>query len=431
MKHLSTTITDLLAWEALDSRGNPTVGCEVRLAGGASGDATVPSGASTGTFEAKELRDNEDRYAGKGVRSAVRSVLGPFRDAIVGLDATDQGVVDRSLGEADGTHGFQMLGSNAALSVSIASAIAAASAAGRPLYRHLLGDDATAMLPLPMVNIISGGAHAGRALDIQDLLAVPLSANSFSEAVEFAWRVRRGTAEAFLARGMQTALIADEGGLAGPLPSNRAAFELIQEGIDRADLLPGVDVGIAVDVAATQFLDEDGRYRLDLEGRTLDAAELVDEIAGWCKDFAVVSVEDALADGDWDGWALASERLGGIQLLGDDLFVTDTVRLAQGISDRVANAVLVKPNQTGTLSGALAVVQQANDAGYRTVLSARSGETEDTWLADLSVGWTTGQIKVGSTMRSERTAKWNRLLKIEAELGDRTTFAGAGALRLA
>jgi enolase len=280
-----------------------------------------------------------------------------------------------------------------------------------------------------MVNIISGGAHAGRALDVQDLLVVPIGAGSFGEAIEMAWRVRRGTATALDRRGVSSALIADEGGLGPRLPSNRAALDLLMEGIEAAALEPGTDIGIAIDVAATQFYDTDARrYRLAVDDRDYTAAELVDELGRWCARYPIVSIEDALADQDWEGWHHAADVLSSIQLLGDDLFATDTTRLARGIDDDIANAVLVKPNQTGTVSAARAVVGQAHAAGFATVLSARSGETEDSWLADLAVGWGTGQIKVGSTMRSERTAKWNRLLHIETELGADAQFAGAAAL---
>lgn len=424
-----TAIETVFAWEALDSRGNPTVAAEVGLAGGARGSATVPSGASTGTYEAHELRDGGTRYAGKGVRIAVANANGPLARAVHGIDATKQQLVDAALREADGTATLSQLGANAVLAISVASALAAATAAGQPLYRAAAGDDTTALLPLPMVNIISGGAHAGRGLDIQDVLVVPLGAQSFAGAIEIAWRVRRGTAEALDARGLPTALIADEGGL-GPAPSsNRAALGLLVEGIERAGLAPGEDAAIAIDVAATQFYQpETGRYRLDLENREVNGPEWVAELAEWCRNFPIVSLEDPLADQDWTNWATAAGELVGIQLLGDDLFVTDTARLSRGIREGIANAVLIKPNQTGTLTSAARVVDQARAARFATVLSARSGETEDCWLADLAVAWRTRQIKVGSTMRSERTAKWNRLLRIEAELGDQASYAGATGL---
>ena len=426
---MKTTITSVFGWEVLDSRGNPTVACEVGLTGGARGTASVPSGASTGTFEALELRDGGTRYGGKGVRNAVRNVNGPLAAEVCGMDATDQAQVDAALRAADGTAGLQRLGANAVLAVSLATATAAAAATDRPLYRQVLAPDESPLLPMPMVNIISGGAHAGRALDIQDLLVVPVGAGSFAEAIEMAWRVRRGTAAVLDQMGLPTALIADEGGLGPRLTSNRAALDVLMSGIETAGLQAGADIAIAIDVAATQFYDAGSKtYRLEVDQREIAAAELVAELAAWCAQYPIVSIEDALADQDWDNWLCAAAALSHIQLLGDDLFVTDSRRLARGIADGVANAVLVKPNQTGTLSAARDVIEQARCAGFATVLSARSGETEDAWLADLAVGWRTGQIKVGSTMRSERTVKWNRLLRIEAELGADARFAGASAL---
>ena len=423
-----TVIDTVFAWEALDSRGNPTVAAEVTLRGGARGTATAPSGASTGTYEAHELRDGGTRYGGKGVRAAVASANGPLAQVVRGIDATKPELVDTALREADGTPALSRLGANAVLAVSVASALAAAAAARQPLYRAA-AESAAVVLPLPMVNIISGGAHAGRSLDIQDLLVVPVGAGTFSAAIEMAWRVRLGTARALDARGLPTALIADEGGLGPVLGSNRAALQVLCEGIERAGLTPGQDAAIAIDIAANQFYEPgSARYRLRLEHREVTAAEWVAELAGWCQDFPLVSLEDPLADLDWASWQTAADRLSGIQLLGDDLFVTDSARLARGIDEGIANAVLVKPNQTGTLTDAARVVSQARAAGFATVLSARSGETEESWLSDLAVAWQTRQIKVGSTMRSDRTAKWNRLLRIEAELGDQATFAGITGL---
>ncbi|MGW6032476.1 phosphopyruvate hydratase [Gordonia terrae] len=422
-----TTIARITAWEALDSRGKPTVGCAVLLDGGGRGEATVPSGASTGRHEARELRDGGTRYGGNGVRAAVGNTTGELADAVRGTDALDQEAVDRALRDADGTADLGRLGANAVLAVSVATALAAADARGLPVYRAVADEGADPLIPLPMVNIISGGAHAGRAIDVQDFLAVPLTARSFTEAIEWCARVRAGTVEVLEDRGIPAALVADEGGLATPLPTNRAALDLLVDGISRAGLEPGDDIGIAIDVAATQFYTGD-RYRLAKENRELTAAELVDELAQWCADYPIVSLEDALAEDDWRGWQQATARLGGRQLLGDDLFVTDIARLERGMTEQVANAVLVKPNQTGTLHNARTVVRRAHDAGYATVLSARSGETEDSWLADLAVGWRTGQIKVGSTTRSERTAKWNRLIRIESDLGAQAQYAGSSAI---
>ncbi|MHC5264323.1 phosphopyruvate hydratase [Streptomyces sp. UC4497] len=426
-----TALTRLFAWEALDSRGRPTVGCEVVLSGGGRGTATVPSGASTGRHEARELRDGEARYGGNGVRRAVAHVTGEIAEAVRGLDATDQRQLDTTLRALDGTADLGRLGANAVLAVSVATARAAADARRLPLYEAVAEPGATPLLPLPMVNIISGGAHAGRSLDVQDFLAVPLGATTFAEAIEWASRVRAGTADVLADRGLPVALVADEGGLGPVLPSNRTALEVLVQGVERAGLRPGDDIGIAIDIAATQFQQADGGYRLAAEDRELTSAALVEELADWCACYPIVSLEDALAEDDWDGWAVATKRLAGRQLLGDDLFVTNVDRLGRGIAQGVANAVLVKPNQTGTLDSARTVVHHAHTSGYGTVLSARSGETEDDWLADLAVGWRTGQIKVGSTTRSERTAKWNRLLRIGAELGSRAQYAGAEALAFA
>ncbi|WP_138734400.1 phosphopyruvate hydratase [Modestobacter excelsi] len=423
-----TTIASLFAWEALDSRGKPTVGCEVRLDGGATGRATVPSGASTGRHEARELRDGEARHGGNGVRRAVANVTGQLADAVRGLDATDQTGLDRTMRHLDGTSDLGRLGANAVLAVSVAASIAAAAARALPLYEAVADDGAAPLLPLPMVNIISGGAHSGRSIDVQDFLAVPVGASSFTEAIDWAGRVRAGAAEELAHRGLPVALVADEGGLGPLLPTNRSALDVVVAGITRAGLRPGEDVGIAVDVAATQFLRADGRYVLAAEDRELTSEELVDELADWCAAYPIVSLEDALGEDDWAGWRTATQRLQGRQLLGDDLFVTNPDRLQRGIDEGVGNAVLVKPNQIGTLDTARSVVRTAHAAGYATVLSARSGETEDDWLADLAVGWRTGQIKVGSTMRSERTAKWNRLLRLDAELGRRAEYAGPAAL---
>lgn len=423
-----TAITAITAWEGLDSRGKPTVGCEVHLTGGGRGQAYVPSGASTGRHEARELRDGGSRYEGQGVRRAVSNAQTVLADAVRGVDALDGTAVDAALRSADGTPDLGGLGANAVLAVSVASALAAADAQRIPLYRSI-AQGADPLLPLPMVNIISGGAHAGRSIDVQDFLAVPVGARTFSEAIEYTARVRRGTAEVLRDNGHSTALVADEGGLGPTLPTNRAALDVLVAGIERAGLRAGTDVAIAVDVAATQFLASDGHYVLAAEGdRRLTAEGLVDELVQWCAHYPIISIEDALGEDDWEGWAIATQRLGDRQLLGDDFFVTDVERVRRGIREHVANAVLVKPNQTGTLSDALAVVRLAQENGYRTVLSARSGETEDAWLADLSLGWRTGQLKIGSTMRSERTAKWNRLLQIESQLGDAVEYAGASAV---
>ena len=408
-------IERVTAWEVLDSRGNPTVACEVTVDGGARGVASVPSGASTGTFEAHELRDGGDRYGGKGALRAVANVNGVLGPAIHGFDPSDQAGVDALLREIDGTPRLDRLGANALLAVSVAAALASAAARRLELF-DTLGNEP--LLPMPMVNIVSGGAHARGGVDIQDVLAVPVGASSFAEAIEWAARVRSATADVASERGLDVSLVADEGGLGPRLDNNRAALELVAAGVERSGLALGGDAALAVDLAANQF-HADGRYRFD--GRDLDAAAVVAEVVSWCDAFPIVSVEDPVADTDDDGWAIASREL-GVQLLGDDLFCTDLARLEAGIASGTANAVLVKPNQTGTLTGARRVLERAKGAGYATVVSARSGETEDGWLADLAVGWAAGQIKVGSTMRSERTAKWNRLLRIEAQTG--APFAG-------
>jgi enolase len=422
-----SAVRSVAGWEALDSRGTPTVACEVLVDGGR-GVATVPSGASTGTHEVLELRDGGERYGGRGVRQAVESVNGVLGPGVVGMDVRDQGALDRTLCELDGTADLGRLGANAVLAVSVAAMLAAADAAGLAPFA-LLADGAEPLLPLPMVNVVSGGAHArGAGVDIQDVLAVPVGAGTFAEAIEWAGRVRRSAETVARGRGHVASLVADEGGLGLPLPSNEDALDLVVESIERAGLSPGDQVAIALDVAATQLASA-GVYRFETEDRALEAADLVGELERWCGRYPIVSIEDPLGEDDWEGWAVASQRLGiGVQLVGDDLFVTQTARLERGIGEGVANAVLVKPNQCGTLTAAHETVELARGAGYATVLSARSGDTEDSWLADLAVGWRAGQIKVGSTTRSERTAKWNRLLRIEAELGDRARYTGQAAL---
>lgn len=419
-------IVDVDAWEVLDSRGRPTVAAAVRVVGGGYGEAAVPSGASVGSHEAHELRDGGERYAGRGVQTAVENVRTTLADTVKGRDAGDQQAVDDALLKADGTKNLERLGANAVLAVSLATAKAAADQHRVPLYRYLAGDRLT--IPLPMINIVSGGAHAGGAVDIQDVLVVPVAAESFADALETVVLVRAATVEVAEADGHRANLVADEGGLGVTLPNNRAALELVVRGIEHAGLQPGIEVALAIDVAATQFY-RDGRYVLAAENRELEAADWVAELAQWLRDLPIVSIEDPCADDDWEAWALATKELGGIQLLGDDLFVTSAERLKRGVDEDIANAILVKPNQNGTLTGARQVVAQAHGAGYATVLSARSGETEDSWLSDLAVGWATGQIKVGSTTRSERTAKWNRLLRIAREVGAEAAYAGGAVVR--
>jgi enolase len=372
-----------------------------------------------------ELRDGGARYGGRGVTAAVLNVRGELADAVRGLDAVDQGAVDSALRSCDGTTDLSRLGANAVLAVSVAAALATVEAKGVPLYRWL-GD--SPLLPMPMVNVISGGAHAAGLLDIQDFLVVPVGAQSFRQAIEWSWRVRTATEERLARDHRGARLVADEGGLSAALESNRAALDLLCEGIAASGLSAGEDIVIAIDVAANQ-LASDGRYALAAEGRVLSARELVAELASWAGAYPLWSIEDPLSDTDWDGWQMAAQQLPpNLQVIGDDLFATNPDLLARGIALGVANAVLIKPNQCGTLSRTHQVVCQATAAGYRTVASARSGDTEDTWLADLAVGWRTGQIKIGSTTRSERTAKWNRLLRIEHELGADAVYAGASGI---
>jgi enolase len=357
----------------------------------------------------------------------VANVNGPLADALIGLDAGDQRLVDDVLRTTDGSATLGRLGGNAAVSISLAVAIAASRALGVELYEKLAAGR-PALLPLPMVNIISGGAHAAGGIDVQDLLVVPVGATCFSQAIEWAARVRAATAEVAAEMGLGVRLVADEGGLGPALSSTTDALELLAQGIARSGLRPGDEAAIALDVAASQLSLGSGRYVLRNQGEQLTTEELVDLIDGWRRRYPIVSVEDPLAEDDWEGWAHATRRLeGGVQIIGDDLLVTDPERLSRAIAGRVANAVLVKPNQVGTISQAETVVREAHRAGYATVVSARSGDTEEAWLADLAVGWRAGQIKVGSTMRSERTAKWNRLLEIEA-LDPGAQYAGRGAL---
>jgi enolase len=415
-----TAIAGLHAWQALDSRGNPTVGCEVSLSGGARGQALAPSGASAGRHEAVELRDREAPYGGLGVRRAVAGLNEEVANAVVGIDAADQRALDRRLRELDGTPQLSRLGGNAVLAVSIASSLAVAAAHGVPLYEYLL-EGAEPLLPMPMVNVISGGAHArGLGLDVQDFLAIPIGASSFNQALEWCWRTRAAAARLAGEAGQAQSLVADEGGVGLTGVSNTAALELLARAIEAAGLGLGTEVAIAVDVAATQLYDGE-LYRFD--GTRVDSSGLLRILADWCESYPVVSLEDPLAEDDWAGWTEVTRQLGkSVQLVGDDLFVTNVERLGRGIDEGVANAVLLKPNQCGTLTGVREALDRSREAGYATIISARSGDTEDSWLADLAVGWRAGQIKVGSTTRSERTAKWNRLLKIEAVFGPRTRF---------
>jgi len=423
-----TRIDAVDAWEVLDSRGDPTVRVRVE-AGRASGTFTVPSGASTGAHEAVEVRDGGDRYRGRGVREAVRAVREELAPAVVGQDATAQREVDAALRECDGTSDLSRLGANAVLGVSGAVVHAASAALGRPLYEVLApgsesGTGTPGRLPMPMVNVLSGGLHAAGGIEVQDVLAVPVGAASYAGAIEAVWRVRRAVRDRIVAAGSRP-LVADEGGFAPPLDDVDAAFDIVEAGIADAGLEPGRDVALAVDVAATHFYDP-GRelYELDSLGRVVDADRMVDLVAGWVEERPLVSVEDPLAEDDWGAWSRLADRVGGsVQLLGDDLVVTDERRLERALELGAANAVLVKPNQAGTLTDAIDVVAAAREAGAATVVSARSGETCDSTIADLAVGLDAGQIKVGSLARSERLAKYNRLFEVERE-SDRPFAAG-------
>jgi enolase len=421
-------IEGIAAREILDSRGRPTVEADVRLSDGSLGRASVPSGASTGRHEALELRDRDAaRFGGFGVRGAIRNIREVIAPAVLGRDAQDQAGLDAVLIELDGTPGKDRLGANATLAVSIATIRAAAAAAGVPVWKYL-GND-RAVLPLPMVNVISGGRHADKGLVFQDFLVVPIGAASYSEALETAYAVRAATESVLAARGLST-LKADEGGFGPALERPEEALDVLEEAAQHAGFRPGEEVAFAVDVAASEFAG-DGGYQLPHEV-TIGAPELVSLLERLAARYPIVSIEDGLGEDDWEGWQLLSSRLGGrLQLLGDDLFTTDLARLERGIAAGVANAVLVKMNQIGTLTETIAVIERARGAGYATVVSARSGETEDSFIADLAVGTCAGQIKIGSLAQSERLAKYNQLLRIEEELGPDAVFAGAGALRYA
>ncbi len=420
------TVKSVHAREVLDSRGYPTVEAEVVLSNGTVGWALVPSGASIGTHEALELRDGDaERWEGKGVLEAVHNINDHIASALRGMDA-DVRKVDERLRELDGTTNKSRLGANALLAVSLATARAVAYAKGIPLYRFLaeVGSVHTSpLLPTPMVNIISGGLHAGGNLDMQDFLVIPFGASSFRQALEWVGKVYHTVKRILQERGLTT-LLADEGGFSPPLTGHEEALRLLCEAMERAKLRPGDDMGIAVDVASTHFY-RDGRYTLRTEGRIMDADEMVALIADWCNRYPVLSVEDGCAEDDWQGWQNLTQRLGGkVQLLGDDLFATNPQRIRQGVAMGVANAVLIKLNQIGTLTETLDGMALCRRWGYATVVSARSGDTEDPFIADLAVGMAAGQIKIGSVARSERTAKYNRLLRLEERLGNEAKYAG-------
>jgi enolase 1/2/3 len=415
-------IEGIHARQILDSRGNPTVEVELTLRSGAAGRAAVPSGASTGELEARELRDGGEAWLGKGVQRAVANVNQEIAPAVCGRDAFDQRGLDRALIELDGTPAKSRLGANAVLAVSLAAAHAAAAEERQPLWRYL-GGDAAHLLPVPMMNVINGGAHADNRIDFQEFMVVPHGASSFSECLRIGTEVFHRLKRTLHERGLSTA-VGDEGGFAPDLESNEAALEALVAGIASAGYRPGEDVAIALDPATSQ-LYRDGAYRLEHEGRTLSAAELSAYWADLAVRYPVVSIEDGMDENDWDGWEELTERLGsGLQLVGDDVFVTNPRRLREGIERGVANAILVKPNQIGTLTETLDAIRIAQDAGYATVMSHRSGETEDVTIADLAVATGCGQIKAGAPSRSDRVAKYNQLVRIEEALGDDAGFPG-------
>jgi len=416
-------IIDIVAREILDSRGNPTVEADVRLATGAWGRAAAPSGASTGTREAVELRDDDPkRYGGKGVLKAVAHVNGEIREDLLGLEAREQEEIDRRLIALDGTANKSRLGANAILAVSLALSKASAAEAGLPLYRYLAGNG-TLTLPVPMMNIVNGGAHADNNVDLQEFMIVPLGAPTLSEAIRYGAEVFHALKSVLKKQGLSTA-VGDEGGFAPNLSSNEAAIHSILEAVQLAGFEAGKDIALALDAASTEFY-HDGAYVLASEGKRYDAEGFRDYLGAWVEDYPIVSIEDGMAEDDWDGWKLLTEKLGDkVQLVGDDLFVTNTELLARGIRDRVANSILIKVNQIGTLTETLEAIHMAREARYTAVVSHRSGETEDITIADLAVGAQTGQIKTGSLSRSDRVAKYNQLMRIEEELGKDAVFPG-------
>jgi len=418
-----SSIADVRAREILDSRGNPTVEVEVILDNEATGRAAVPSGASTGAFEAVELRDGEPRYLGKGVIKAIEAVEDKIMPEILGLDATDQRLIDQIMIELDGTHNKANLGANAILGVSLAVAKAAASSAGLPLYRYVGGPNAH-VLPVPMMNIINGGAHADSDVDVQEFMIAPIGASTFGEALRMGAEVYHALKGVLKSKGLSTGL-GDEGGFAPNLPSNRAALELIVEAIGKAGFAVGTEIALALDVAANELF-KDGNYVV--EGKTKTTQEMIDYYTGLVTDFPIVSIEDPLAEDEWAGWQAITAAIGDrVQIVGDDLFVTNTERLSRGIIESSASALLVKVNQIGSLTETAEAVEMAHRAGFRSMMSHRSGETEDTTIADLAVAFNCGQIKSGAPARTDRVAKYNQLLRIEEDLDDAARYAGRSA----
>ena len=422
-----SAIVDIVGREVLDSRGNPTVECDVLLESGVMGRAAVPSGASTGSREAIELRDGDKgRYLGKGVLKAVEHINTEISEAVLGLDASEQAFLDKTLIDLDGTDNKSRLGANAMLAVSMAVARAAAEEAGLPLYRYFGGMNGC-QLPVPMMNVINGGAHANNTLDLQEFMIIPVGAPSFREALRWGAEVFHALKKIINDRGMSTA-VGDEGGFAPSVENHEAAIQLILEAIDKAGYTAGEQIVLGLDCAASEFY-KDGKYVLEGEGGIqLTAQQWTDMLAAWVDKYPIISIEDGMAEGDWDGWKLLTERLGkNVQLVGDDLFVTNTKILKEGIDKNIANSILIKINQIGTLTETFAAIEMAKRAGYTAVISHRSGETEDSTIADIAVGLNAGQIKTGSLSRSDRIAKYNQLLRIEEDLGDVAEYPGRSA----
>jgi enolase len=421
-----SAIVDIVGREIIDSRGNPTVECDVLLESGTMGRAAVPSGASTGSREAIELRDGDKaRYNGKGVLKAAEHINTEISEAVLGLDASEQAFLDKTLIDLDGSDNKGRLGANATLAVSMAVARAAAEESGLPLYRYFGGMGAH-LMPVPMMNVVNGGAHANNNLDLQELMILPVGAPSFREAIRWGAECFHALKKIIDAKGMSTA-VGDEGGFAPNVASHEAAIQMILEAVEKAGYQPGAQIALGLDCAASEFHKE-GKYHLEGEGMTLSAAEWTDLLANWCDKYPIVSIEDGMGEGDWDGWKLLTDKLGKkVQLVGDDLFVTNTKILQEGIDKRIANSILIKINQIGTLTETFAAIEMAKRANYTAVISHRSGETEDNTIADIAVGTNAGQIKTGSMSRSDRISKYNQLLRIEEDLGDVARYAGKSA----
>jgi enolase len=421
-----SAIVDIVGREILDSRGNPTVECDVLLESGVMGRAAVPSGASTGSREAIELRDGDkSRYLGKGVLKAVEHINTEISEAVLGLDASEQSFLDKTLIDLDGTDNKSRLGANAMLAVSMAVARAAAEESGLPLYRYFGGMNAC-QLPVPMMNVINGGAHANNNLDLQELMIIPVGAPSFREAVRYGAEVFHALKKIIHDKGMSIA-VGDEGGFAPNVPNHEAAIQMILDAITAAGYTPGEQIAIGLDCAASEFY-KDGKYELEGEGLSLTGEQWIDMLATWVDKYPIISIEDGMAENDWDGWKMLTDRLSQkVQIVGDDLFVTNTKILKEGIDKGIANSILIKINQIGTLTETFAAIEMAKRAGYTAVISHRSGETEDSTIADIAVGMNAGQIKTGSLSRSDRMAKYNQLLRIEEDLGDVAVYPGRAA----